>query len=112
MLKSIEELRAYRAEAKAAMDSENRKIIICGGAGCVSKGANKVYERLLALLEEKGIKFNVKLEKCSDGDPVRVTKSGCHGFVKLVRSFVLNLKVGYTLKLNRKIVKISLLTLS
>ena len=83
MLKSIEELRAYRAEAKAAMDSENRKIIICGGAGCVSKGANKVYERLLALLEEKGIKFNVKLEKCSDGDPVRVTKSGCHGFCEV-----------------------------
>ncbi len=83
MLKSIEELRAYRNEAKLAMESENRKIVICGGAGCVSKGANRVYEKLLSLLKDKGIKFNVKLEKCSGDDPVRVTKSGCHGFCEV-----------------------------
>ncbi len=83
MLKSVEELRALRAEAKASMDAENRKIIICGGAGCVSKGANKVYETLVSKLEEKGVKFTVKLEKCHDDDPVRVTKSGCHGFCEV-----------------------------
>ena len=83
MLKSIEELREFRAQAKAQMDAENKKIIICGGAGCVSKGANKVYEKLTALMAEKGVKFNVKLEKCHDGDPVRLTKSGCHGFCEV-----------------------------
>ena len=83
MLKSIEELRAFRAEAKAQLDAENKKIIICGGAGCVSKGANKVYEKLTALMNEKNVKFTVKLEKCHDGDPVRLTKSGCHGFCEV-----------------------------
>jgi len=83
MLKSIEELREYRAKAKALMDAENRKIVICGGAGCVSKGANKVYEKLISLLAEKNINFTVKLEKCGGEDPVRVTKSGCHGFCEV-----------------------------
>jgi NADH-quinone oxidoreductase subunit F len=79
MLKSVEELRAYRAKAKALKDTESKKIIICGGAGCVSKGANKVYESLISLMKEKGLNYTVKLEECSK-DNVRVTKSGCHGF--------------------------------
>ena len=82
MLKSVQELRDYRQKAKAMLDSENKKVIICGGAGCVSKGAVKVYEKLLSLMEEKGVKFNVKLQECS-GDSVRVTKSGCHGFCEV-----------------------------
>ena len=53
MLKSIEQLRAFRQECKAAMDAERKRIIICGGAGCVSKGANRVYDKLLALMKEK-----------------------------------------------------------
>ena len=33
MFKSIEELRAYRAECKELLNSESKKIIVCGGAG-------------------------------------------------------------------------------
>lgn len=83
MFKSVEELRSYRAECKKALDYENKKIIICGGAGCVSKGANKVYDKLIALMQEKGVKYTVKLEKCSDDERIRVTKSGCHGFCEV-----------------------------
>jgi hypothetical protein len=36
MFKSIEELRAYRKECKELLNSESKKIIVCGGAGCVS----------------------------------------------------------------------------
>ena len=43
MLKSIDELRSYRAKCKELLDSESKKIVVCGGAGCVSKGAIKVY---------------------------------------------------------------------
>ncbi len=82
MLKSVQELREYRAKAKEMLSTESKKIIICGGAGCVSKGANKVYEKLIALMQEKGVKYTVKLEKCSEGS-VRVTKSGCHGFCEV-----------------------------
>ena len=83
MLKSIDELREYRAKAKEAMDGENKKVIICGGAGCVSKGANKVYDKLIALMGEKNVKFTVKLEKCHEEGSVRLTKSGCHGFCEV-----------------------------
>ena len=83
MLKSIEELRAYREECKRRYDAEGKRIIICGGAGCVSKGANKVYSKLLALMEEKKVKFTVTLEKEPEGDAVRLKKSGCHGFCEV-----------------------------
>ena len=83
MLKSIEELRLYREECKRRYDAEGTRIIICGGAGCVSKGANKVYSKLLALMEEKKVKFSVVLEKEPEGDAVRLKKSGCQGFCEV-----------------------------
>ncbi len=83
MFKNIEELRAYRSECKKMLASESKKIIICGGAGCVSKGANKVYEKLVNLMQEKKLNYTVKLEKCNEGDSIRVTKSGCHGFCEV-----------------------------
>ena len=82
MFKTIEELRAYREQCKALLNQESKKIIICGGAGCVSKGANKVYDKLIALMKEKNLNFTVKLEKCAE-DNIRVTKSGCHGFCEV-----------------------------
>ena len=83
MLKTIEELRSYREECKRRYDAEGTRIIICGGAGCVSKGANKVYSKLLALMEEKKVKFSVVLEKEPEGDATRVKKSGCQGFCEV-----------------------------
>ena len=83
MFKSIEELREYRKACKQALESEKKKIIVCGGAGCVSKGANKVYNKLISLMEEKKLNFTVKLEKCEDNDRTRLTKSGCHGFCEV-----------------------------
>ena len=63
--------------------TENKKIVVCGGAGCVSKGANKVYEKLISLLKEQNINFAVSLEKDCGDDKVRLTKSGCHGFCEM-----------------------------
>ena len=83
MLKNIEELRAYREECIKSLSYEDKKIVICGGAGCVSKGANKVYDKLIALMQEKGVNFTVKLEKCKDDSRIRTVKSGCHGFCEV-----------------------------
>ncbi len=83
MLKSIEELRAYREQSKSMLDAENKRIIICGGAGCVSKGANKVYDKLVALMKEKNVTFTVKLQKEHEEGDVRIKKSGCHGFCEM-----------------------------
>ncbi|MBQ8196483.1 MAG: NADH-quinone oxidoreductase subunit NuoF [Clostridia bacterium] len=83
MLKNVQELRVYREVCKKAMDAEKKRVIICGGAGCVSKGANKVYNKLLELMQAKNVKFTVSLEKEPHGDSVRVKKSGCHGFCEV-----------------------------
>ena len=82
MFKNLEEMRAYREECKKILQSENKKIVVCGGAGCVSKGANKVYEKLISVMKENGLDYTVTLEKCSENS-VRVTKSGCHGFCEV-----------------------------
>ena len=42
MLKSREELIALRGRLAAAYNAEKQRIIVCAGAGCVSKGALKV----------------------------------------------------------------------
>ena len=83
MLKSISELRAYREECKKASESQKKKIIVCGGAGCVSKGANKVYDRLIAVMKEMNVDYTVVLEKEENEGKVRLTKSGCHGFCEV-----------------------------
>lgn len=80
MFKTLEQLRAYRDECKSRLQSENKKIVVCGGAGCVSKGANKVYEKLISVMKESNLNFTVKLEKCGESNSIRLTKSGCHGF--------------------------------
>ncbi len=83
MFKSVEELRVYREQCKQLLQAEKKKIIVCGGAGCVSKGANKVYEKLVKVMSEKNLNYTVKLEKCNEGDSIRLTKSGCHGFCEV-----------------------------
>ncbi len=83
MFKNLDELRAYREECKKALQTESKRIIVCGGAGCVSKGANKVYEKLVSLMKEKGLNYTVKLEKCNESNSIRLTKSGCHGFCEV-----------------------------
>ena len=82
MFKNVEQLRAYRDNCKELLNAENKKIIVCGGAGCVSKGANKVYEKLVSVMAKNGLNDTVKLEKCEENS-IRLTKSGCHGFCEV-----------------------------
>lgn len=82
MFKSVSELRNYRAVVKKALNAEKLRIVVCGGAGCVSKGANKIYEKFLSIMQEKNISFSVILEK-EDAKDVRLKKSGCHGFCEM-----------------------------
>lgn len=46
-------------------------------------GSMEIYERLKQLIEEKGVKCQVKLEKEEQGDHVGLKKSGCHGFCEM-----------------------------
>ncbi len=83
MLKSKEELQALRSKVKAIMDAESKRIIVCAGAGCVSKGALKIYDKFAEIMKAKGINFSLELQKEPHSDNVRLKESGCHGFCEI-----------------------------
>ena len=51
MLKTRDELIAYRAAAKRAFDAQPEKILVCAGTGCVAGGALQIFARLKELME-------------------------------------------------------------
>lgn len=76
-------LQKSRAAFLEQIDRQTKKIYVCGGTGCVAGGSMEIYERLKQLIEERGIKCQVKLEKEEQGDHVGLKKSGCHGFCEM-----------------------------
>ena len=83
MLSSKQELQALRAQVKARMDAEQKRIIVCAGAGCVSKGALKIYDEFAKIMKDKGVNFSLELQKEPHSDSVRLKESGCHGFCEI-----------------------------
>ena len=83
MLKNKEELQALRNQVKARMDAEQKRIIVCAGAGCVSKGALKIYDKFAEIMKAKGVNFSLELQKEPHSDSVRLKESGCHGFCEI-----------------------------
>ena len=83
MLKSRKELQELRAQVVARMQAEAKRIIVCAGAGCVSKGALKIYDKFADIMKEKGVNFSLELQKEPHSDSVRLKESGCHGFCEI-----------------------------
>ena len=102
-LNNREDLIRARKEAKAAMEQEKFRILICAGTGCLAGGSAKIYEKLKALVDGNP---NVEVEfgagvahgpngECpsaqvaasvaSDAENAAggVKKSGCHGFCEM-----------------------------
>ena len=82
-LNSREELTALREVCKKALDGEKKKILVCGGTGCVAGGSLNIFDRLKELLEAKGISVDVELANEPHDDSVGMKKSGCHGFCEM-----------------------------
>ncbi len=83
MLKSRQELIAFRNSAIERMNAEKKRIIICAGAGCVSKGALKIYDKFAQIMKEQNIDFSLELAKEPHSAGVRLKQSGCHGFCEI-----------------------------
>ena len=82
-LKSREELTALRDVCQKAFAAEKKKILVCGGTGCVAGGSLDIFARLKQLLEDKNIQVDVELADEPHGDAVGMKKSGCHGFCEM-----------------------------
>lgn len=78
-----EELTKKREEYKRSLDSQRKQILICAGTGCVAGGSLKIYGKMKQLMEEKGIKCSVVLEKDPHDESIGIKKSGCHGFCEM-----------------------------
>ena len=78
-IKSLEEI---AAEFEAAEKSLKRRIIICGGTGCIANGSMKVRDALVDALKRAGEKVEVELSNdCVENEGATyVSKSGCQGF--------------------------------
>ena len=53
------------------------------GTGCLAGGSMDIHNRLKELIEEKGLKCTVELEKDPHGYSIGLKKSGCHGFCEM-----------------------------
>lgn len=81
MLKTRDDLASLRAKLAAAYESENKKIIVCTGTGCLAAGAAAVYDALKAELgTHGGVSLELRAEPCG-GTGLR--RSGCHGLCEM-----------------------------
>ncbi len=67
----------------APLGVQKKQILVCAGTGCVAGGSLDIYDRLVELLQEKGIHCQVDLAHEPHGDDVGVKRSGCHGFCEM-----------------------------
>ena len=79
-LNSRDDLTALREVCRKTFDAEKKKILVCGGTGCVAGGSLNIFDRLRSLLEAKGISADVELADEPHEGSVGMKKSGCHGF--------------------------------
>lgn len=82
-IKSREELQATRVQAKAALDLQKKKILVCAGTGCVASGSIEIFHKLSLLMKEQGIACSVELQHEPHEESVGMKKSGCHGFCEM-----------------------------
>ena len=81
---SLINLEAIAESYKKSVSKLERRIIVCGGTGCIANGSLKVREALQNELEKIGKKVIVELEAEGSADEpfdgTYISKSGCQGF--------------------------------
>ncbi len=92
MLNSRQDLINAREQAKAAMEQEQFRILICAGTGCLAGGSAKIYEKMCQLVKDAGMDVSVEFGEgvahgangeCPSRTAGGVKKSGCHGFCEM-----------------------------
>lgn len=79
-LKTRHDLYAERTEAVSKIKTENCRILICAGTGCLAGGSEKIYGKLKEMA--RGME-GITLEFSKEAAHVGVHKSGCHGFCEM-----------------------------
>ena len=77
---SLEEIKA-NYEAKASQ--LKRRIVVCGGTGCVANGSLNVRDAFLKELNAVNSKVVLELDEHDCSDATYISKSGCQGFCQM-----------------------------
>jgi len=77
MFENATALETRRAALQSALGRETCRVLVCGGLGCLAKGAQEVFEAIRTLVAEQGLAAAVELAEHKPG--ARVVKTGCAG---------------------------------
>lgn len=80
LIETRQQLDECRVNYRAALNLQKKQVIICGGSGCVAGGSKLVFARMKELMEQRGLKVDVILQKETHDESVGLKHSGCHGF--------------------------------
>jgi len=61
--------------------SIDKRIVICGGTGCVAQGSLKILDEFVNKLKDRNLPVITKLENCNSAS--HISKSGCQGFCQM-----------------------------
>ena len=76
---SLEERKARYAQEISAY---KHRVVICAGTGCVANGSLKLYNRLMEVIKDRGLKVDVVFKKEKKAE-LSVSLSGCQGFCQM-----------------------------
>lgn len=79
-INSPQALEAERFNAQKEIESQQVRILICAGTGCLAGGSDRIYERLQELCKDIQ---NVSVEFGKEIAHVGIKRSGCHGFCEM-----------------------------
>ena len=79
---NVEQLQAFRLACKKELDSQEKKILVCAGTGCIAGGSLNIYNKFIELCNANGLNVQVSLEEHVE-HPVGAKKTGCNGFCEL-----------------------------
>lgn len=82
-LHTFEDLEELRDFAAGSLEKQQKKVLICGGTGCVAGGSLLIYDKIKELCEARNIDVCVELAHEPHGDNIGLKKSGCHGFCEM-----------------------------
>lgn len=78
---NLEQIAARYAEKENAV---KRRIIICGGTGCIANGSLRVRDAMIREMKNAGINVDIQLRpEGQSGPDVHFSKSGCQGFCQM-----------------------------
>lgn len=82
-INNVQELAKAQVTYSTSLNAQKKRILICGGTGCVAGGAFDIYDKLKELIESNDILCEVCIEEEPHDESIGLSKSGCHGFCEM-----------------------------